>query len=271
MLILGLDTSTERSSVCLGSGEGLLAAASSGRPQRHGEVVAPAIDWCLQHAGVGLEDVTAVAVTLGPGLYTGLRVGIATAQTLAHARGLAAVGRSSLDVLAAGLREPPEAARVWAVIDARRGELFWAPYRAIDGSVVADGPARVGKVDELGAEVEAAGTPARCVGDGAVAHAERLEQAGARVASPWLAHPSADVLTELAATDVARGATVRPGELQPVYLRPADARIGWRQRGAVRGGAGAAVGSTEAAPAAAPGGAGAEHAAGAASRGGGSA
>ncbi|MEX2328312.1 MAG: tRNA (adenosine(37)-N6)-threonylcarbamoyltransferase complex dimerization subunit type 1 TsaB, partial [Nitriliruptoraceae bacterium] len=83
MLILGLETSTSRSSVALVDGDRVVASASLGVDRRHGEFVAPAIDFCLRQAGMSADRITGVAVGTGPGLFTGLRVGIATAQAIA--------------------------------------------------------------------------------------------------------------------------------------------------------------------------------------------
>ena len=122
MLVLGLETSTPRSSVALVDEGGVVASASLGRPRRHGEFVAPAIRFCLEQAGVGLDRVAGVAVGLGPGLYTGLRVGIATAQAIAAARSLPVVGLCGLDVLA--FRERYVRRLLCVALDARRGELY---------------------------------------------------------------------------------------------------------------------------------------------------
>ncbi|QBI20582.1 tRNA (adenosine(37)-N6)-threonylcarbamoyltransferase complex dimerization subunit type 1 TsaB [Egibacter rhizosphaerae] len=238
MRVLGIDTASTRSSVCIGGADGPLVTASLGRHQQHGEFVTPAVSWCLDRAGLRLDDVDGVAVTVGPGLYTGLRVGLATAQVLAHVRGWPLVGRSSLEVLAQPLAEAPHGHRIWAVLDARRGELFWASYRAGPGGPEPLDTPRVGTIDELAEAVAGTGEPAVCVGDGATRHREDLLARGVHVASPWLAQPSAEALVELSLGAFTRGETTAPAELRPVYLREVDARIGWGQRAALHGGPG---------------------------------
>ncbi|HWH33496.1 MAG TPA: tRNA (adenosine(37)-N6)-threonylcarbamoyltransferase complex dimerization subunit type 1 TsaB [Egibacteraceae bacterium] len=235
MLILGIDTCTGRTSVALGSGDGVLASASLARPTAHGGFLAPAIEFCLRQAGAGVGDLHGVAVTLGPGLFTGMRVGIATAQALAHARRLPVVGLASLDLLAFRVRHARRP--VCAVLDAKRKELFWAFYRPVPGGVQREGEFRVGPAEKLAAELEASGQDTLCVGDGAVAHRSLLESAGADVdPSPALASPHAESLVELAVPRFLREETQRAEELRPVYLRQADARIGWRERGVLSGG-----------------------------------
>src|SRR5690349_14357549 len=115
-------------SVALAEDGEVLTSATSERPMQHGEQLAPMISRALGEVGALRQDVTAVAVGVGPGPYTGLRVGIVTARTFALVLGVPTYGVCSLDVLAAaavdaGVHEP-----FLATTDARRKELFWAAY-----------------------------------------------------------------------------------------------------------------------------------------------
>jgi tRNA threonylcarbamoyladenosine biosynthesis protein TsaB len=234
MHVLAIETSTSRSSVAIVDHDRVLASAALGVPRRHGEFVAPAIRFCLDQAGLTAERLTGVAVGLGPGLFTGLRVGIATAQSLAASLHLPAVGMSSLDVLAFQVRYAPEL--ICAVIDARRGELYWAFYRALPGGVQRQDGLRLGTIEQLTAELESQGDDILVVGDGAMAHRRALEQTGAELAGPENGWPDASVLGELAAPRFVREETQRATDLQPIYLRDADAQLGWERRGRLRGG-----------------------------------
>lgn len=239
MLILGIETSTPAASVCLGTQDGVVAIAEIGPGlpdlgRRHGAFVAPAVSWCLQQAGRTAADVTGVAVSLGPGLFTGMRVGITTAQAFAHARGLPVVGLPSLDLLAFTQRHVRRT--LCSVIDARRGELFWAMYRTVPGGIQRTTDFRSGRPETLAAEVEALAEEVLCIGDGARAHAGLLESARADVAGDSWVQPSARALVELALPRFLREETRRPEELAPVYIRQADAQIGWAKRGALHGG-----------------------------------
>jgi tRNA threonylcarbamoyladenosine biosynthesis protein TsaB len=236
VLILAIETSTSKSSVCLGRHDGLLASASLGRGQSHSEFLTPAIEFCLRQAGASVEELTGVAVSLGPGLYTGMRVGIAAAQALAHARSLPVVGIGSLDLVAFPHRLVRRDRLVAAVIDARRGELFWAFYRPAQDGLIRVSELMVGRPDKLAAELEATPEGTICVGDGAVAHTGLLTDAGAQVGSIWTAYPQAEALTELAIPRFVREESQRPEDLRPIYLRTADARINWAKRGRMAGG-----------------------------------
>lgn len=235
MLLLAIETSTPRSSVALVAHDGVVAGTHLGVPRRHGEFVAPAIEFCLQQAGRTVDDVTGVAAGTGPGLYTGLRVGLVTAQTFAMARGLPVVGMCGLDVLAFQARHVRRS--VVAALDARRGEVFWARYQPVPGGVQRDGELQVGRPEELAAELQSTAEECLVIGDGAQRYREQLEELQhVEVAVDGRAEPDAADLGTLAVPRFVREETQRPGELLPVYLRHADAKIGWEQRGRLRGG-----------------------------------
>jgi tRNA threonylcarbamoyladenosine biosynthesis protein TsaB len=231
MLVLAVESSTSRSSVALLDGDRVLASASLGVARRHGEFLTPALRFCLDQAGVGLDRIGGVAVGLGPGLYTGLRVGIATAQSFAAARSLPTVGVSGLDVLAFRARHTRRL--ICAAIDARRGELFWGLYRPSPGGVQLIGELQVGTDEALAAEIEGFGEPCLVVGDAGLAHRETLARVADVAAPSW---PDAADLAELAHPRFLREETVRPDQLHPLYLRHPDAAIGWRSRGRLIGG-----------------------------------
>lgn len=236
MLVLGIETSTMHSSVCLATERGVLASASLGRGRAHAEFLTPAIAFCLERADVTLSSVAGIAVGLGPGLFTGMRVGIATAQTIAHARRLPVVGLNALDLLAFPVRWIRRDRLICAVIDARRSELFWAFYRPSAGGVQRVTDLRVGPPGKLAGEIEAVREDVLCVGDGALKEASLFESAGAVVAAVGNAHPTASALVELALPRFLREDTQQADDLRPIYVRSADAKISWQNRGALFGG-----------------------------------
>jgi tRNA threonylcarbamoyl adenosine modification protein YeaZ len=127
-VLLALDTSTPYVSVALHDDGQVLDTATSERPMQHGEQVAPMISAALERVGAIRQDVTAVAVGVGPGPFTGLRVGLVTARVMGLAMGIPVYGVCSLDVLAAEAVDAGVAEPFLATIDARRKELFWAEY-----------------------------------------------------------------------------------------------------------------------------------------------
>lgn len=228
MLILGIESATAQVGCAIAGHEGVLASAQSARPRQHAESLAPAIDFACRAAGVGLGEISAVAVDVGPGLFTGLRVGIAAAKAIAFARRLPMIGVSSLDLLAFAARFSPR--RIAAVIDARRGEVFYAFYRHVPGGVQRLTEPTLGSPDELLAELMATREEQLLVGDGAVRYADRFSEVTRLELEPAISHPSAVSLVQLAHARALREEFVSSWELQPVYLRKPDAQINWATR-----------------------------------------
>ena len=222
MIVLALDTATPQVSVAVAGPDGPLASLQVREGRRHGEVLAPAIDTVCRLAGIALGDVGLIAADVGPGLFTGLRVGLATAQALSSALGVPALGVTSTDTLAAA--HAGAARPVAAVVDIRRGEVAWALYEPSAGTMTEIRPLERAAPGELGRVLAQVDGPVLAVGDGAWRHAAAL--AGIDVGGPLDAHPSAAVLAQLAAE---RAGDPDPRPLSPVYLRDADVRIGWAQ------------------------------------------
>lgn len=205
MLVLGFDTATPAVSAALHDGNGIVASRLSIDARRHGELLAPMIAAVLADAGASRADLTAVAVGVGPGPYTGLRVGLVTARVLAAVLGIPAHGVCTLDIIAERARHHV-ATDFFVATDARRGEVYHARYDSSGRRT--DGP-RVGAAAAIDG---AACRPA--AGDGA-----RLYPAAfGEVIEP--AYPEAAALCEIAVRAGA-GASL---PLEPLYLRRPDAR-----------------------------------------------
>ena len=229
MLILGIETATAEVGCAIGGHEGVLASTHSARAKRHAETLTPAIEYCCRQARVELREVSAVAVDLGPGLFTGLRIGIATAKAIAQALRVPMIGVSSLDLLAFPARFSPRL--IAAVIDARRGELFSALYRQVPGGVQRVSRPRVGSPDDLVSDLLATGEEVLLVGDGALRYRDRFcDLLRVEIVDQGLAHPSARSLVALAHARALREDWVQPWDLQPIYLRKPDAEINWATR-----------------------------------------
>jgi tRNA threonylcarbamoyladenosine biosynthesis protein TsaB len=228
VIVLGIDTSTAVTSVALGTEHELLGSVSFAGARKHDDVV-PAVQQLLDWTGRELTAVGGVAVGLGPGLYTGLRVGVEAAKTMAQVLKVPIVGLASLDVLAFGVRQAVRT--VVAVMDARRKEVFFARYRPVHGGVLREGEIRVGAPAVLAAELEATSEEVLLVGDGAILYRNELEVSGrVEVAPAPFAHPWASALVTLAAPRFIREETDRLRDVVPLYLRKTDAEITWDQR-----------------------------------------
>ena len=227
MLILGIETATEQVGVAIGGHEGVIATFEVTRGRRHAETLTPAIEFVCRQADVGLTEIGCVAVDIGPGLFTGMRVGLAAGKALALALRIPMIGITSLDLLAFPCRHTDRV--VVPVIDARKGEVFWAMYRQVPGGVQQVVAPTVGPVDDLVADLLARSQEVLCVGDGAERYRDEiLDGYHCEIAAP--AHPPVGALVQLAHARALREDWVRPSEIEPVYLRAPDAQINWSVR-----------------------------------------
>jgi tRNA threonylcarbamoyl adenosine modification protein YeaZ len=143
VLVVGFDTATPAVSVALHDGDKIVASAMTVDARRQGELLAPMIADVLAEAGATRADLTAVAVGVGPGPYTGLRVGLVTARVLGAVLGIPVHGLCTLDIIAA---EAGLSGEFLVATDARRKEVYWARYNA--SGTGADGPC-VGPAAEI--------------------------------------------------------------------------------------------------------------------------
>jgi tRNA threonylcarbamoyladenosine biosynthesis protein TsaB len=230
MLILGIESATARIGCAIGGHEGVLAQFEMTRGRRHCETLVPAIRFTCEQADIALDEISVVAVDVGPGLFTGLRVGLATAKGLAHALRVPVIGIASLDLVAFPVRYTSRV--IVTVLDARRGELYYAYYRQSPGGVQRVSDYLLGTPDDIVSELLAVShQDLLLVGDGALRYRDRFSDIrNAEFAEQWLAHPSAAPLVQLAHARALREDWVNPWDLHPLYLRKPDAEINWSIR-----------------------------------------
>lgn len=234
MLILGIESATAQVGCAIGGHEGVLASAHSTRSRRHAESLVPSIEFVCRQARVELSEIGALTVDVGPGLFTGLRVGVATAKALAQALRVPVIPISSLDLLAYPARFTDRI--IVPAVDARRGELFSALYRSVPGGVQRTTEPRVSTPEDLCGELQAQGEDVLLVGDGALRYAEDFRDLlQAEVCTHGITHPSARDLVLLAHHLALREEWVQPWDVLPTYLRKPDAEISWTTRAGVPG------------------------------------
>ncbi|WP_395295805.1 tRNA (adenosine(37)-N6)-threonylcarbamoyltransferase complex dimerization subunit type 1 TsaB [Kitasatospora hibisci] len=207
MLLLAFDTATPAVTAAVHDGTTVLAETDQVDARRHGELLLPAIDRVLQSAGVDKRLLTGIAVGVGPGPYTGLRVGLVTAAALGHALDLPVYGVCTLDAIAHQARTEGLTGPFTVATDARRKEVYWASYDA-DGRR-AEGPG----VDR---PAELSPCP-RAVGAGALLYPDTFPGAHGPE------HVSAGALAAFAAAELAAGRELLPNA--PLYLRRPDAQV----------------------------------------------
>jgi tRNA threonylcarbamoyladenosine biosynthesis protein TsaB len=221
-MLLAIDTSTRQASIALyAPARGLLAEQSWFSANRHTEELMPAISALLKLAGATPRDLDAAGVAIGPGSFTGLRVGLAAAKGLAMAQGLKLVGVPTLDVTARPHEAQP--VPVIAVAQAGRGRLYWAPYAHGPSGWGPQEPYALSTVAEV---ANAVVHPMLFAGELTDADRESLVRlAGAKRAgflSPALGLRRAGVLAELALRRLENGEADDPAMLSPIYLQQPD-------------------------------------------------
>ena len=219
MKIAALETSGRIGGVALADGDRLISESFFERGMVHGRELVPTLQRLLREAGWGVKDVETFAVSQGPGSYTGLRVGIATARTLAWATGARLVGVCTLDAMA---RNPaPGGEWICPVLDARWGQVYAALYRGGSPPVRERGPLAAGPEEFV------ASLPA-----GTLVYGSALERYGAlfrsrdfAIGDPALGNARASAVAALAWERASRGEADDPHSLAPLYLRPTEAEV----------------------------------------------
>lgn len=224
MRIVAIETATAASSVALGDASGIVAAAR--RVDRRGHVgfMVPALEFCFEQAGWRPDEIDAVAVDVGPGLFSGIRAGLATAQALAVAAGVPLFPVTSLDAVALEARTGHR--RIWAVVDVRRGEVAAGPYQPVPGGVLRDGVAELCTPEAFRAMLESDPSEGLVVGEWqALPDGTLLGLHAIKTGRPR--HPSAASVHEIARGLAARGEAPHPDDVRPLYMREPDVAINW--------------------------------------------
>jgi tRNA threonylcarbamoyladenosine biosynthesis protein TsaB len=228
--LLGIDTSTSASAACVlrDDGESFEVAPNPARLREgpaHARELMPAVTDVMERAGLDFPDLAGIAVGVGPGTFTGLRIGIATARALATASELRLRPVSSLAALAEGMGEEGAAAPAGAgpallpLIDARRGELFAA---LVEPSGALLWPPFVTSPEALAERVRTAGFAVRAAGDGSIRFRGVLEAAGISVEAD---ESRSHVVRALHVCRLAQTVPGKPPEaVLPEYIRAPDAK-----------------------------------------------
>ena len=229
MLILGIETSTPQASVAIGSEQGVVASALVSRGASYNEFLLPAIRFCLEESGLGYRNLGGIAVSLGPGLFSGMRVGVATAKSLAQTLSIPIVGMASLDLLAYDVRYSPKT--ILSALDARRGQIFHATYRSSPGGIQRMSEYQVSRPEQLAVGLTSRPGEVLMVGSGGLLYRETFQDLGSVVEMGTSSHafPNAGSLVELALPRMFREDFDSLYDLKPLYLRHSAKRIEWER------------------------------------------
>jgi tRNA threonylcarbamoyladenosine biosynthesis protein TsaB len=225
-LILSLETAAGCGSVALtrgGISNGKLLAEAVVQPERtHSRQLLGSVEWIMKAADLTWQDVDAIAVSLGPGSFTGLRIGLAAAKGIVFAAEKPLLGVPTLDAVA--LSCPLLDMPLWCLLDARKQEVYAACYDA--GGQIS--PAEAVRPESLAERIKA---PAAVAGPGlAEYHAVFAAIAGLRLIPPALSSPKASLIGFLAAERLARGELSDPALTVPLYVRPSEAEVNLQRK-----------------------------------------
>ncbi|HPT83967.1 MAG TPA: tRNA (adenosine(37)-N6)-threonylcarbamoyltransferase complex dimerization subunit type 1 TsaB [Limnochordia bacterium] len=227
MYILGIDTSTMTGGAALLKGEELVGESILNIRTTHSERLIPALDELLGHARIKLEEVGLISVVTGPGSFTGLRIGLATAKGFGYALGLPLVGVTTLEAFGWQFKVFPGV--VVALIDARRRSAFWQAFQAGEG-LTEPGHGTLAEVLEWCAAQPSA--PFLFVGDGAVNYRQEIEAAleAAVFAPPALSLLRPSAVAHLGLVRYQAGRISDAFALNPTYMRLTEAERKWQEK-----------------------------------------
>jgi tRNA threonylcarbamoyladenosine biosynthesis protein TsaB len=228
MLVLGIETATRTGGVAVVSGSGVLAEYTLNIEATHSERLMAAVDRVLADTGITMRDIDGIAVSSGPGSFTGLRIGAATVKALAWTMGIPVAAVPTLRALAWNL---PFAERsVCPLLDAKKKEVYAALYRHQGGLLEEEMAAAVLPLTGLAERIAG---PVLFTGEGAAFFRPALEELfGTRAAfAPRSARtPSAASVAEIGSLMLLAGSRTDPDQLAPIYLRRPEAEVAWEQR-----------------------------------------
>lgn len=219
-LVLAIESATSCVGCALGTPDGVIASTYSTRGRRHAESLAPQIEFVAAQAGIAITDIEILAVDVGPGLYTGLRVGITTARAMAHMLKVPMVAVTSLEALAHANRVGGD---LVCAIDARRREVFHAAFTFDQSGTMTGTVPAVSEADAVPTD-----GPTRVVGDGALVYSDTFTANGLRVDTEAGHLPLPDSILAVALSRLDRA--VDPVGIEPLYLRRPDAVAKWESK-----------------------------------------
>jgi len=222
--VLAIETSTDTGSVALVTDSGVVECGRMDTPRAHGRDLMPLIDGLFSKAGFSKEQLDCVAVDLGPGSYTGLRVGIATAQGIGMGLGLSCAGFETTEVIAENVGADEEALGV--LVDVRGGDVFYRVFNRGDGVWRPTGTGGVAPADSV---ISALPAGILLVGSGVVTYADLFKDTDFTLADGSLAEPYAESIIKLAIRASEEGRLCAPGDLQAIYPRASSAEISARR------------------------------------------
>jgi tRNA threonylcarbamoyladenosine biosynthesis protein TsaB len=230
MPILAIDTATLVSSVALATEDNLLAEITLQTKKTHSELLMPHIAKLMDMAQVAKADLKGVAVSIGPGSFTGLRIGLSTAKTLAYALHIPVVGVPTLAAMAYGC--PVPGVILAPMLDAQKGNVYQALFEWHQGELKEIQPAIVTEVTAALESLSQQERPVIVMGESAVMYRDKIEQIGKNLilAAPHVVIQRASSVAGLGYKLIKQGVRHDVMGLEPLYIRRSEAEVLWECR-----------------------------------------
>lgn len=235
MYVLGIESATPVASVAVAGQKGILAERMVLNRRTHSVNLLPMLKAVLEESEIDRRELSGIAVSGGPGSFTGLRIGMSTAKALAWVWGLPVVGISTLTALAHPLTR--SGALVCPVLNARKNEVYTAIYDCQAEINCLVGPVAVGP-ERLAEMLLAYKRPVTLLGDGVPIYGAQLRDAlgsMARLAPMAASFPRGAAVAELGLSALQDGRGMDPSALQPEYIRPSEAELNWLRKNCPEG------------------------------------
>ena len=227
MLILGIDTATSVCSLALYDGRRVLAEWNADSGLTHSEKMMPQLEALLQSCALDKTALRGIAVSIGPGSFTGLRIGVTSAKTLAYALDIPVTGVTTPLVLAYNLPAPG----IWLspLIDGQKGQVYQTVYEWRDGRMLETEKIALKPLTEALALLARSGRECRLLGECLAEPADGWPE-NVRPVPPYLAKPRASVVAMLGYDSISAGKWANPVDLEPWYMKKSEAELLWEQR-----------------------------------------
>ncbi len=217
MKILAIDSSAQVASVAIVDEHKTIGEFSTQTPKKHAQTLMPMVDALLQATGLTMADMDAVACAGGPGSFTGLRIGAATAKGLAHGAGKPVIHVPTLEALAYNVCDGEKL--IVPMLDARRGQVYASFFQWEKERLVQLVPDTADSVEQILDKAAGYGRAVVCVGDGALACAQAITDRGFQVGLPHVNTQRAAAVGAVALLKAAEGGLLPYGAFTPVYVR----------------------------------------------------
>jgi tRNA threonylcarbamoyladenosine biosynthesis protein TsaB len=233
MILLGIDTASDVTSIGLCKHGQPPYITSFPGPNNQLERIGVVLERIMVESGIKRSSISALVVDVGPGLFSGLRVGVSFAKSFAGAIGVPIIPLTSLDILAFSQKNCPRL--IVSVLDARRGEVFYSTYKKVPGGVTRLGPYLVASPENVAVEIESIDELTLLVGHGANRYQEVFSTIPqVQFAGLAMAYPLTAMMFELAQPMFYSEQFVSPENVEVVYIRDADAKVNFEVRKALK-------------------------------------